>query len=178
LVTTCNGILTLFKVDKKYFFLHTTLEQLKSEAWQYIHLSGKYGKVQNGIAPTHANQYVLFAHSLEKIKLKQIEEEYFKLTDSHLPKDGGPGGGAAGSTGGNELVAVSGPPPNKVIAGLYIPTPDSVELKMHEQEMAKETLNVPSLIDGSRNNATIAEATEITRPTRGKPGGHGGRGGR
>ena len=94
---------------------------------------------------------MLFAHSLEKIKLKQIEEEYFKLVDAHLPKDGGGGisGGAGGSGGGNELVTSSGPPPNKVIAGLYIPTPDSVELKMHE------AANVPSLVDGSRSDASI-----------------------
>jgi hypothetical protein len=179
LVTTCNGVLTLFKVDKKYFFLHTTLEQLKSEAWQYIHLSGKYGKVQNGMAPTHANQYVLFAHSLEKIKLKQIEEEYFKLTDAHLPKDGGPGVGTGAGSGGNELVSTSGPPPNKVIAGLYIPTPDSMELKMHEQDMLRESANVPSLVDGSRSDTTIAAETRGSAEAargRGK-GGHGGRGG-
>ena len=31
LVTTCNGILTLFKIDKKFYFLNTTLERLRTE---------------------------------------------------------------------------------------------------------------------------------------------------
>jgi hypothetical protein len=42
LVTLCNGIMTLFKLDKKYFFINTTLELLHSEGWQYIGLSGRY----------------------------------------------------------------------------------------------------------------------------------------
>jgi hypothetical protein len=31
LVTTCNGLLTLFKIDKKYMFLHTNKEHIVSE---------------------------------------------------------------------------------------------------------------------------------------------------
>jgi hypothetical protein len=76
--------MTLFKIDKKFYFLHTTYEQLMSEAWQYIHLSGKYsGYYLKGGTPTHQNQYVFFCHNLEKIKLKQVEEEYYKLMDPH-----------------------------------------------------------------------------------------------
>ena len=41
-VTITNGIMTLFKLDKKYFFINTTLEMLHSEGWQYIGLCGKY----------------------------------------------------------------------------------------------------------------------------------------
>jgi hypothetical protein len=74
----------MFKIDKKYYFLHTTYEHLRSEGWQYIQLSGKYsGFYTPNEKPTHENQFIYFCHSVEKVKMKQIEEEYYKLTDSH-----------------------------------------------------------------------------------------------
>ncbi len=83
LVTTSNGIVSVFKIDKKYYFLHTTMEQLRSEGWQYLELSGRYsGFYTPGTAPTHLNQFIYFCHAVEKIKMHQVEEEYFKLTDS------------------------------------------------------------------------------------------------
>jgi len=82
LVTTSNGVLTVFKIDKKYYFLHTTMEQLKSEGWQYLELSGRYsGFYTPGSTPTHLNQFIYFCHAVEKIKMHQVEEEYFKLTE-------------------------------------------------------------------------------------------------
>jgi hypothetical protein len=81
LVTIFNGILTLFKIDKKYYFLNTTMERLRSEGWQYLGLSGRYsGKLQN-IVPTHANQFLYFIHQIEKIKMKQVEEEFYKTNE-------------------------------------------------------------------------------------------------
>jgi hypothetical protein len=79
MVTMCNGLLALFKIDKKYYFLHTTLERLRTEGWQYLGLTGRYSGhlVQNQI-PNHQNQFVFFTHQIEKIKMKQIEEEYYK----------------------------------------------------------------------------------------------------
>lgn len=84
LVTTSNGIVSVFKVDKKYFFLHTTMEQLKSEGWQYLELSGRYsGFYTPKFKPSHDNQFIYFCHAVEKIKMHQVEEEYFKLTESN-----------------------------------------------------------------------------------------------
>ena len=84
LVTTCNGILSIFKIDKKYYFLHTTLEQLKSEGWQFLQLSGHYSGFHTPESkPTHQNQFVFFCHFVEKIKMKQVEEEYYKLVENH-----------------------------------------------------------------------------------------------
>ena len=84
LVTTSNGIVSVFKIDKKYYFVHTTMEQLRSEGWQYLELSGRYsGFYTPGTKPTHENQFIYFCHAVEKIKMHQVEEEYFKLTDSH-----------------------------------------------------------------------------------------------
>ena len=89
LVTICNGILTLFKVDKKYYFLNTTIERLRSEGWQYFGLTGRYSGqlLESGIEPTHQNQFIYFIHYVEKIKMKQVEEEYYKTDEktAHLP---------------------------------------------------------------------------------------------
>jgi hypothetical protein len=82
LVTIFNGILTLFKVDKKYYFLNTTLERLRSEGWQYFSLTGRYhGQFKSGINYNHDNQFIYFTHHIEKIKMKQVEEEYYKAEE-------------------------------------------------------------------------------------------------
>ena len=60
-VTICNALLTLFKLDKRYYYLHTCLEQLHSEGWQYIQLSGKYSGFNTPtVTPTHSNQFIYF----------------------------------------------------------------------------------------------------------------------
>jgi hypothetical protein len=80
LVTICNGLQTLFKLDKKYYATYTMFEQLVSEGWQYVSLTSKYsGYYTGGRAPTHENQFILFCHSVEKIKMRQVEEEYYRL---------------------------------------------------------------------------------------------------
>lgn len=83
-VTTSNGIMTLFKVDKRFFMLHATAERLRSETWQFIQLSGRYsghhGTLPNQKA-THANQYVYYCSQLEKINMKRVDDEYIKTTD-------------------------------------------------------------------------------------------------
>ena len=82
LVTIFNGILTLFKIDKKYFFLNAMLERVRSEGWQYIQLTGRYsGQLINHNIPTHENQFIFFCHRVEKFKLKQVSEEYLKPDD-------------------------------------------------------------------------------------------------
>jgi hypothetical protein len=80
MVTMFNGILTLFKIDKKYYFLNTTIERLRTEGWQYVGLTGRYSGqlLETRVPPTHQNQFVFFTHQVEKIKMKQIEEEYYK----------------------------------------------------------------------------------------------------
>jgi hypothetical protein len=82
-VSICNGILTLFKIDKKYYSLHTTWHVLESEGWQYIALSGKYSHLKNEPQqqPTHKNQFSNFCLAIEKIKMSQVEEEYWKTQE-------------------------------------------------------------------------------------------------
>jgi hypothetical protein len=81
-VTTSNGIMTLFKLDKRFFMLHATAERLRSETWQYIQLSGRYsGHYDYPHKPTHSNQYTHYCTQLEKINMKRIDDEYIKTGD-------------------------------------------------------------------------------------------------
>ena len=97
LVTTFNGILVLFKIDKKYYYLSTAVERLRSEGWQYMALTGRYSGVLTHYAeePTHENQFRFFCHYVEKLKLKQVEEEYYKYDEvsnaAAPPQKGGEG---------------------------------------------------------------------------------------
>lgn len=93
LVTMWNAILTLFRIDKKYYFLNTTLERLRSEGWQYVSLTGRYSGHLTKKKPTHKNQFVYFAHYVERIKMKQIEEEYYRTDEkAQAPNTGAPAG--------------------------------------------------------------------------------------
>lgn len=83
-VSICNGILTLFKIDKKYYSLHTTWHVIESEGWQFISLAGKYSRPPG---TNHKDQFHTFCLSIEKIKMLQVEEEYWKTQES---KDKGP----------------------------------------------------------------------------------------
>jgi len=158
LVTICNGILTLFKVDKKYYFLHTTLEQFKSEVWQFLNLTGKYGgHYTRGSIPSHHNQYVFFCHNLEKIKLKQIEEEYYKLIDTNevTDKEKKPSQLLSTKSFYKDGTSESG---DNSIAGLYIPTPEQIELLNHQKELANALIqngsDLNSLVDGRVKETT------------------------
>ena len=56
-----------------------------SEGWQYVGLTGRYSGIltHNTQEPTHENQYKYFCHYVEKIKLKQVEDEYYKYDEVH-----------------------------------------------------------------------------------------------
>ena len=86
-VTICNGILTLFKIDKKYYMLHTTWNMLESEGWQYTTLAGKYSKPRDGAeANSHINQFQHFCLAIEKIRMRQVEDEYYKSLEVEKDK--------------------------------------------------------------------------------------------
>ena len=95
MVTMSNGMFTLFKVDKKYYFMHTLMEQLRSEGWQFMTLTGRYGVYRKPGPPggdmsgvnVHDAAFGLFCHMVEKIKMHQVEEEYYKLTDDYTKQD-------------------------------------------------------------------------------------------
>ena len=71
MVTTSNGFLQLFSLDKNYFTYAIVTEQLKTEGWQYFELAGKYEDFRN-----HNEGYRTFCKSIESIKRKQVEQEF------------------------------------------------------------------------------------------------------
>ena len=157
LVTMCNGMITLFKVDKKYYFLNTTMERLRSEGWQYVGLTGRYSG--HGITPTHQNQFLTFTHHIEKIKMKQVEEEYYKMqekTETTTP-------GAASTT--IDLYPLS---PDKPLSMMKqaVPGPvqDTVQSLLQAQEVDLRVLtraNTQALLlsDASAASTTPAAST-------------------
>jgi len=87
-VTISNALITLMKIDKKYYMLNTVFHHIISEGWLYIELSGQYSGFKTpGLEPTHKNQYIFFCQTLEKIRMKHVEDEYFKLSDSNHSKN-------------------------------------------------------------------------------------------
>lgn len=88
LVSVFNALLTLFKIEKKFLYLHTDLERLNSEGWQYAELSGRYsGFYTQTQLPTHTNQFIFFCHMIEKIRIKEVEAEYSQASQDSPTKN-------------------------------------------------------------------------------------------
>ena len=130
LVTVCNGMQTLFKLDKHYYHLHTVKEQLISDGWQYLECTGKYsGFFTPKEKATHQNQFVFFCHSIEKIRMMQIQEEYYKVADgSH---GGGTTHAATHDPSKTAIVNVAAPP------SFLPPTPLHGELGVLSPQLKK-----------------------------------------
>jgi hypothetical protein len=147
LVSASTAVLSLLSVDKKFFFLTTTLERLRSEGWQYIGLTGRYsGHLIGGAKPTHTNQYVYFTHYIEKFKMKQIEEEYYK------------GDEKAGYNKSIENTQNNQSNTATTTPELYVPSPDRPinSMTMNVPEPVKQAVN--TIIKSSRSlipNSTI-----------------------
>ncbi len=131
LVTIANGVATLMKVDKKYYFLNTIVEQLRSEGWQYVSLTGRYAGMGE-TTRTHEYQFLYFCHMVEKIKMHQVEEEYFKLTDEYSK-----GSGTASSSSGQGATtamraltqgSLQPPTPQQPLEGLLARLPTDLRL--------------------------------------------------
>lgn len=121
-VTICNGLLTLFRLDKRYYYLHTVLEHLISEGWQYVELTGRFsGHYTPGVPPTHENQFVYFCHVVEKLRMRQIQEEYYKLTEP--------------ATASATPVAVSSQTQVSSVDGLIPPTPLRIDFAKIPKEI-------------------------------------------
>jgi hypothetical protein len=130
MVTICNGILTLFRIDKKYYSLHTSLERLRSEGWQYFGLTGRYsGHLLENETPTHKNQFVYFTHYVEKLKLKQVEEEYYKVDDKTQD---------VAQSAKNDLYP---PSPDQAIASMSSMVPDPVKDAVNSIIKSHKTLD-------------------------------------
>ena len=70
-VTTCNGFIQLFSLDKNYFTFSIITEKLKTEGWQFLQLSGKYDDYK-----THKKAFKYFCNNIETLKIKQVMSEF------------------------------------------------------------------------------------------------------
>ena len=135
-VTMSNGILALYKIDKKYYSLNTVLEQLTSEGWQYLQLSGRYsGFFGDHIhKPTHKNQFVYFCNSIEKIVMRQVEDEYYKVNEgtNSAASSSGPNHSSNGN-GSGTVNSILPPSPSDILA---LQTPASSSAGPTERESA------------------------------------------
>ena len=142
-VTTSNGIMTLFKLDKRFFMLHATAERLRSETWQFIQLSGRYSG-HHGLPhhPTHANQYIHYCSQLEKINMKRVDDEYIKAgEETHLPV-------TAGNARANQGISMvpSPPEPSQQTPGKEKPCQnDSITIVEEEGDATKSLSNTVTL---------------------------------
>jgi hypothetical protein len=96
LVTISNGFMTMFKFDRKYYLYHASFEQMKTEGWQYLALTGNY----KGPKVTHETEFNHFTQTIERIRMRQTEEEYIRLQDVNGSK------GSTLSQGGNGAIPV------------------------------------------------------------------------
>ena len=162
-VTMSNGILALFKIDKKYFSLNTVLEQLTSEGWQYLELSGRYsGHFGDHIhKPTHKNQFVFFCNSVEKIVMRQVEDEFYKVNEGTNSAVGGTSPQSILPPSPSDIITVQTPGPTEnsalnnrektwLDAAPVLKMTNNVQKKPAQddssvQNMAKVTISAPSL---------------------------------
>jgi hypothetical protein len=160
-VTISNGILTLFKVDKKYYFLNTTLERLRSEGWQYFSLTGRYsGLLIKNKVPTHANQFIYFTHYIEKIKMKQVEEEYFKAEEKTAQTPSESKVNQQNSTNA-ELYP---PSPDQPLALMSSMVPDPVKQAVNSLIKSQSNINTiitPELSRQYRRNSQIVRSDSV-----------------
>jgi hypothetical protein len=176
-VTTANGLITLFKLDKRYFAIHATAERLRSETWQYLSLSGRYSGSLGGLRPTHKNQYIYYFTKIEKIRMKHVSDEFIRSpsggVDENKNSAGGPGSpnnNASPSSNG----AVPSPPdqaslPRKptAIGGLVRRDSDSTvgtddtAISVANEESTAAALSLHRRGDGSTLRPTGAEGTAV-----------------
>ena len=132
-VTTSNGIMLLFKIDKRFFMMHATIERLRSETWQFVELAGRYsGHYTHPNPPTHSNQYVYYCTQLEKINMKRVDDEYIKTGEENVNSPPQPGGIPQASR--DAMVPSPPDPSNTSIRGRRFPP---IALEGHDENDAK-----------------------------------------
>ncbi len=160
-VTTSNGMMTLFKLDKRFFMLHAIAERIRTETWQYLALSGRYSGHYGNVRPTHRNQYVFYCSHLEKIRMKHIEEEYIRAAgdaDEKKPMPAAPPQSQLQATKSSANLQSAETPPQEV------PTPPDRAALISPQPVHKNTLR-----RRSDSQSTIGEEVDATVVEMGSP---------
>jgi len=130
LVTIFHNFSTLFRFDKRFFGIHSIIEKLRSEGWQYLELSGRYSGYYGRMKPTHQNQFIYFVSNIEKIRLKQTEDEFNAVKEADTDQQEqrratilSGSTAAAGAGAGAGAAAVTTSPPLTKITDQMVPSP-------------------------------------------------------
>jgi hypothetical protein len=159
-VTTANGILTLFKLDRRFFMLHATAERLRSETWQYISLSGRYSGHHGHGKPSHASQFVYYCSQLEKVHMKHIDEEFIKNADmDSAHPHASPLQSGQHACNHNPGAMVPSPPPMDTPISNGIQQQDQIQLQISRKESST------SLGSDEAPNETDQEETKPSSST-------------
>lgn len=162
-VTTSNGLMTLFKLDKRFFMLHGVAERLRTETWQFLTLAGRYsGHYGGDEAPSHANQFVHYCTNIEKIRMRHMDDEYISVGEGDskksvqaaaTPHTGTTPAGVNTTTQALPLPAGGGAPPlpptgtfvplptKRSSAAAYVPSPPNLPLSRHPSFVATKPLS-------------------------------------
>jgi hypothetical protein len=155
-------MMTLFKMDKRFFMLHAIAERLRTETWQYLALSGRYSGHYGNVRPTHRNQYVFYCSHLEKIRMKHIEEEYIRAAgdaDDKKPMPAAPPQGQLTAGKSSLNLHNADTPPQEV------PTPPDRAALTSPQPTEKNLLRRRSDSQSTLGDAADATIIEIGTPS-------------
>jgi hypothetical protein len=147
-VTMANGLMLLFKLDKRYFMMNAVIERLRSDTWQYIELSGRYsGHHLLGEKATHANQYVYYCTHIERINMKWVDDEYIKTGEEK----------------------VNSPPSQQQVRDISVPSPpEQIELILDEERISgieiegrdeKDHAKSHKKLKGKKEHVSLSERT-------------------
>lgn len=154
LIGICTSLIAAFKIDRRYYILHTTLEVMNSEIHQFFALTGKYSKVsKNKHLPTHHGQLRYLFYSLEKLRLSQVQQEYMQFNEA---SKGSGGSKQMDDTAMNEAIAGLGPPPASPPGS---PTPATIPVQRVAPIMVQPAIMNELRSRRERNRRTRSEGS-------------------
>ena len=83
IIMVCNGLVTLFKIDRAHALYNLTSEKLKKAGWNYIERSGDYQFNQDGSEASYSDNLIQFFNEIEQIKLQTTMKEFGEQDPSH-----------------------------------------------------------------------------------------------
>jgi len=86
MVGLLTNYISLFGLDKKFFTYEKNYHILVSHGWQYLQLSGKYGKQKDSLdLPTHENMFNRFCGNIETLLLNEATSIAQSIKDKGDP---------------------------------------------------------------------------------------------
>ena len=83
IIMVCNGLVTLFKIDRTHVLYNLTSEKLKRAGWNYIERSGDYQFNKDGSIANYSDNLIQFFNEIEQIKLQTTMKEFGEQHTEH-----------------------------------------------------------------------------------------------